>query len=166
MKYTIELAGRSFEVEIEGSRVVLDGRPVEATLAGGRGTAIRQLIRGRSHSAVQAAPGEENGSWQLSIGGFRFMAQVLAPRELAKRNAANRAGRPGDGILKAPMPGLVVRVLVEQGAVVEAGQGLVVVEAMKMENELKARGPGTVRKVHVTPGTKVEKGAVLLEMGD
>ncbi len=164
MKYTIELAGRSFEVEIDGGRVLLDGRPVEATLTGARGTAIRRLIRGRSHRSLHAAPGDEKGAWQLAMDGFRFAAQVLVPRDLARRNAAGRAGRPGDGILKAPMPGLVVRVLVQAGAVVEAGQGLVVVEAMKMENELKARAPGTVRKVHVTPGTKVEKGAILLEL--
>ena len=92
------------------------------------------------------------------------MAQVLAPRELAKRNAANRAGRPGDGILKAPMPGLVVRILVEEGAAVQAGQALMVLEAMKMENQLKAAVAGTVNRVMAKPGDKVEKGAPLLEL--
>ena len=61
------------------------------------------------------------------------------------------------------MPGLVVRVLAEAGQVVTAGQGMLVLEAMKMENELKASGSATVKAVHVTPGQAVEKGQVLVE---
>ncbi len=62
------------------------------------------------------------------------------------------------------MPGLVVRVLVEPGARVAAGEGLVVLEAMKMENELRAAGPGVVRAVHAAPGEAVDKGQVLVEL--
>jgi propionyl-CoA carboxylase alpha chain len=62
------------------------------------------------------------------------------------------------------MPGMVVRVLVEPGAAVAQGQSLIVVEAMKMENELKAPGAGTVTKVHVLAGAKVEKGDLLVEL--
>ena len=62
------------------------------------------------------------------------------------------------------MPGLVVRVNVAEGDEVAAGQGLVVMEAMKMENELRAPAPGRVRRVLATPGTAVEKGAVLVEV--
>jgi pyruvate carboxylase subunit B len=66
--------------------------------------------------------------------------------------------------LLAPMPGLVVRVNVKAGDTVEAGQGLIVMEAMKMENELRAHGAGVVKAVRVAPGDAVEKGAVLVEM--
>jgi pyruvate carboxylase subunit B len=62
------------------------------------------------------------------------------------------------------MPGLVVRVLVEAGQMVVAGGGLVVLEAMKMENELRAAGPGIVRAVHVRAGGTVEKGQMLVEL--
>jgi pyruvate carboxylase subunit B len=62
------------------------------------------------------------------------------------------------------MPGMIVRVNVSEGDAVQAGQGLVVMEAMKMENELRATASGTVKRVHVAPGTAVEKGALLLEM--
>jgi pyruvate carboxylase subunit B len=61
------------------------------------------------------------------------------------------------------MPGLVVRVEVEPGMVVQAGQGLVIIEAMKMENELRAPGPARVRAVHVQAGIAVEKDAMLVE---
>jgi pyruvate carboxylase subunit B len=63
------------------------------------------------------------------------------------------------------MPGLVVRVSVSVGDRVEAGQGIVVMEAMKMENELRATAAGTVKSVNATPGTAVEKGALLVELG-
>ncbi|HJP60192.1 MAG TPA: acetyl-CoA carboxylase biotin carboxyl carrier protein subunit, partial [Gemmatimonadaceae bacterium] len=64
----------------------------------------------------------------------------------------------------APMPGLIVRVNVAPGDAVEAGQGVVVMEAMKMENELRATGPGKVRSVEVAPGVAVEKGALLVAL--
>jgi biotin carboxyl carrier protein len=62
------------------------------------------------------------------------------------------------------MPGLIVRINVKPGDTVGQGQGLVVMEAMKMENELRAQAAGTVKSVNVTPGTAVEKGTVLIEM--
>src|SRR6266550_3620647 len=66
------------------------------------------------------------------------------------------------GVVKAPMPGLVVRVEVSEGQVVEVGEGLVVVEAMKMENELRASSRGVVEHIHVSAGQRVEKGAALV----
>jgi biotin carboxyl carrier protein len=70
----------------------------------------------------------------------------------------------GPAPLIAPMPGLVVRVNVTEGDEVAAGQGLVVMEAMKMENELRAPAAGRVSRVHATAGTAVEKGTVLVEL--
>lgn len=163
MKYTVEVAGKTFAVEIDGGRILLDGRPVEAALNGARGTGIRRLARGRSVQTLLAGPAEGRGAWVVSLAGCRMPVQVLDPRDLAVRNAGTRAGGKVGGTMKAPMPGMVLRVLVEAGAAVEPGQGLIVIEAMKMENELKARGPGTVTKVHVAPGSRVEKGAPLLD---
>ena len=74
------------------------------------------------------------------------------------------AAPSGPAPLVAPMPGLVVRVNVAPGDAVQPGQPLVVMEAMKMENELRASAPGRVRRVLATPGTAVEKGAVLVEV--
>jgi len=70
----------------------------------------------------------------------------------------------GPAPLLAPMPGMVVRVQVQVGDVVQPGQGLVVMEAMKMENELRATAPATVKAVIAQPGTAVEKGALLIEL--
>jgi len=68
------------------------------------------------------------------------------------------------GVVKAPMPGLVVRVEVSAGQVVEVGESLVVVEAMKMENELRAAHQGVVEAVHVKAGDRVEKGTPLVTL--
>lgn len=164
MKYAVEVAGRMMVVEIEGRRILLDGRPVEASLNGARGQGIRRLVRGRSVQTLLAGAAEGRGAWVLSLAGCRIPVQVLDPRDLAVRNAGSKPGARHGGTLKAPMPGLVVRVLVAEGETVETGQGLVVVEAMKMENELKARAPGTIGKVHVAAGARVEKGAPLLDI--
>jgi pyruvate carboxylase subunit B len=165
VKYAVEVAGRTIEVEIDGARILVDGRAVDARLAGASGGAIRRLVRGKVSRAILAAPGEGRGAWSLDLAGCRLSAQVLDPRDLAVRRAGAREGKEtAGGALRAPMPGLVVRVLVAEGAQVEAGQGLVVLEAMKMENLLKAAGAATVRWIHVSAGARVEKGAVLLEL--
>jgi pyruvate carboxylase subunit B len=165
MKYAVEVAGRTIEVEVDGDRVLVGGRPVAVRLDGEPGTRARRLVRGRlSRPFVASADGR--GTWVLSSDGSSLVATVLDPRERAVRAAGGQAAAtPGKGTLKAPMPGLVLRVLAAEGARVEQGQGLVVVEAMKMENELKAAGSGTVKQVHVKPGDRVEKGAPLVELG-
>ena len=88
------------------------------------------------------------------------MAKTRVILELSGKSARP----PGPAHLFAPMPGLIVRVNVQEGDHVRPGQGLVVMEAMKMENELRATVAGIVRRVVVSPGSAVEKGATLLEM--
>jgi pyruvate carboxylase subunit B len=165
MKYTVEVAGRTVTVEVDGEGIRVDGRPMNASLGGLTGSAIRRLVNERASREFVAVPGEERGHWRLTADGQRLEAAVLDDRALAVRAAARKAGTAhAAGVLKAPMPGLVVRLLVAEGEQVPAGKGLVVVEAMKMENELKAAGPGTVKKIHVAPGDRVEKGASLVEL--
>jgi biotin carboxyl carrier protein len=94
------------------------------------------------------------------IDGFRFEVDVRDPRRFSRQ----QSGRGGDGLqtLSSPMPGKVVRVLVAPGDAVEAGQGVVVVEAMKMQNEMKATRAGRVLTVSVKEGATVTAGEVLL----
>jgi pyruvate carboxylase subunit B len=105
------------------------------------------------------------GRYTLWVDGWRFDAEALDERARAIRElSAASAGAAGPAPLKAPMPGLIVRVTVQPGDTVQPGQGLVVMEAMKMENELKAAAAGRVKAVLVAPGTAVEKGALLVEL--
>lgn len=106
---------------------------------------------------------EDGGRWHVQVRGRTFELSVEDERTHAIRRMAEDAV-PGAGTrdLRAPMPGLVIRVLVEPGQFVEAGAPLVVVEAMKMENELRAEGPGTVATVAVTAGEAVNREDVLV----
>ena len=129
-----------------------------------QGTPIRVVtIDGRVYR-VLARRGAAAGQHTFQLGEFRIEAEVLDERARAIRQLSGATSHAaGPTPLVAPMPGLVVRVLVEAGDRVQAGQGVVVIEAMKMENELRAKGPGVVRNIAVTPGSAVEKGALLVE---
>jgi biotin carboxyl carrier protein len=98
--------------------------------------------------------------------GHRFYAKVESERMRALAAALGSKGAAaGEGTVLSPMPGRVLKILVAEGDAVEAGAPLVVVEAMKMENELVSARSGTVKKVYVTPGQNVESGARLVEVG-
>jgi biotin carboxyl carrier protein len=165
MKYRVLIAGRSFEVQVDGDRVVLDGTPLEARLAAVPGTPLVHLLLGTESWTMAVEPLESAGQWALSTCGERAEVRVVDERtDEGAGAAAPRASGEAGGTLKAPMPGLVLRVEVEVGQRVEAGAGLVVVEAMKMENELRAPGAGVVRTVHVAAGQAVERGAPLVTL--
>ncbi len=114
------------------------------------------LVDGRSYDAFVE---ESSGGLVVVIDGHRFEIEVRDPR----RRSRKAGGRHGEGVqeITAPMPGKVIRVLVKAGDTVTAGQGLVVVEAMKMQNELKALRDGTVKRVPAREGATVTAGEVL-----
>lgn len=154
----------TFEVDIDESGIRIDGEAVEASALQVPGTDVHSLlVDGASHSFVATSPAK--GDWDLYVRGRHERAEVLDEHTRAVREmSAARAGPPGPKAVKAPMPGLVVRVEVEEGDVVEVGTGLLIVEAMKMENELSAQAPARVGVVHVVAGEAVEKGQLLMEM--
>jgi biotin carboxyl carrier protein len=163
MKYVVVLDGQSIEVDVDGDRVTIAGRTHSTTLEAIPGTPLRQLlIDGRSLTLSIGAVGR--GRWSLNDRGERWDLEVVDERTQHVRSLTAGSEQPrAQSVLKAPMPGLVVRVEVESGAQVDAGVPLVVLEAMKMENELKAGAPGKVKSVKVRAGEAVEKGQVLVE---
>ena len=163
MRYAVLLDGRVIEVEVDGERVTVAGQPHTATLGAIPGTPLRQLLLdGRPTTLAVESLGR--GRWALAPGGERREVEVLDERALHIRGLTGTGDhRRASPVLKAPMPGLVLRVQVTPGQAVAAGAGLVVLEAMKMENELKAPSPAVVKAVRVQPGEAVEKGQVLLE---
>lgn len=111
-----------------------------------------------------AARRKEDGAWEVEVDGERHLITVLDAGEEAVREARRASGADsGPAPLRAPMPGLVVRVEVEVGQEVSPGDGVLIVEAMKMENELRALTPGRVTAIHVAPGETVEKDVLLVE---
>lgn len=166
MKYFVTLAGREIPVEVDGGRVVLDGREVEAHLVRVPGTPLRHLVVDGASLTV-AMERTRPGSWQVAVAGTLVEVEVVDERTRHIRSlTGGTAGPKSAPQLKAPMPGLVVRVLVTPGQAVTPGQGLVVLEAMKMENELRATSATRVQMVAVAPGQAVEKGQVLVEFGE
>ncbi|HEU0012720.1 MAG TPA: acetyl-CoA carboxylase biotin carboxyl carrier protein subunit [Longimicrobium sp.] len=162
MRYFVTIGERVIEVDLTGHAPVVDGTPVEAHLNALPGTATRHLlVDGRSH-AIAAHPGDRRGQWRIAVGAERFTAEAVDERTRAIREMTGAGPDVAEKTVVAPMPGLVVKVEVEVGQAVKAGQGVVVVEAMKMENELKAPADGVVARIEVQPGQTVEKGATLL----
>jgi biotin carboxyl carrier protein len=165
VKYYVRIGARTLEVEVEGGRVRLDGVELEAHLAAVPGTPLYHLLLGGTSWTVAAQPLEGIGRWALGVAGERIEVEVVDERTRQIQTLTARHHAPaGGGTVTAPMPGLVVRIEVSEGQRVEAGAGLVVVEAMKMENELRASRSGVVSAVHVTVGEAVEKGAALVTL--
>lgn len=165
VKYFVRIGAAQHEVEIDGESVTIAGQTVRAHVEDLSGTPLQIVTVGKEAHRVLARLGQQRGQYDLSIDGYRFVVEALDERTRTIRELAGASARPaGPAHLLAPMPGLVVRVNVQEGEHVRAGQGLVVMEAMKMENELRATAAGIVRRVVVSPGSAVEKGTTLLEM--
>jgi biotin carboxyl carrier protein len=163
VRYVVLIDGRAIEVEVDGEQVTIAGQSHSATLGTIPGTPLRQLLLDGRPLTLSVEP-LGRGRWALAPGGERLEVEVLDERTRHIRSLTGGGDqRRAADVLKAPMPGLVVRVQAEAGDRVSAGTGLVVLEAMKMENELKAVAPGVVKAVRVTPGEVVVKGQVLVE---
>ena len=103
--------------------------------------------------------------WTVHHRGERWQAVVMDERTRRVESLGAAAGSESRGeVVRAPMPGLVLRLEVEEGTPVEPGTGVLVLEAMKMENEIRASSAGVVTKVLVSPGAPVEKGTPLIEI--
>ena len=166
MKYIVDLSGERHEVTLTNEAVAYKSeQPVSAELSDIEGTPVRVVRIGDEVFRVVVEKREGRGRYFLWVDGYRFDAEALDERRRALRDlSAATAGPAGPAPIVAPMPGLIVRVNVSPGDTVEAGQGVVVMEAMKMENELRATASGKVRSVEVTVGTAVEKGALLVSL--
>ena len=169
MQYDVTIGERTRRVLVQRDgdrwRVTLDGTPylVDAARVGG---ATLSLLVGRDGGGVPSrsltavvAPRAIGGGLDVHVGGQAVAVMVRPASVAGRRHAAAAAG--GRQRILAPMPGRVVRVLVAAGDAVAARQGLLVVEAMKMENELRAAHAGRVVSVAVTEGQSVDAGAVL-----
>lgn len=164
MKYYVTVDGERREVELTSRGVRVDGAgELEAEIATVPGSGLRHLLLDGRGYTLLAERGQDG--WTFRAAGRRVEASVEDERTHALRELAG-GPEPGRDAreLRAPMPGLVVRVLVEPGHEVAAGDGLVVMEAMKMENELSARAAGTVAAVRVEEGQTVNQDDVLVTL--
>ena len=165
MKYVVTVNGERIEVALDAGNAAVDGESAPAHIAQLEGTPVRLVTIGNRVHRVIVRRGETRGQHTLSIDGHRYDVEALDERTHTIRQLSAASAAPtGPAPLKAPMPGLVVRVSVAVGDTVSAGQGLVAIEAMKMENELRCVAGGRVKAVHASVGQPVEKGALLVEI--
>lgn len=167
MTFEIEIDGRARAVSVERAgdgryRVVVDGRAhlVDAARAGEYGLSLLLDAEGASRD-VQVGPAEGTGELLAVLDG-RTIAVTVNGRRSRRRGGDAAGSAAGEAAVVAPMPGRVVRLLVSPGDEVGARQPVVVVEAMKMENELRAPRAGTVKDIAVQAGASVEAGRVLV----
>lgn len=177
MKYYVELGKRELGIEVlhteQGTQLRpvdpesgltdahVDFEPVHCNVDTGEG--LYSLIAdGKSYQMYV----EPNGSgFRMLVWRHRYDITVLTEREWRLQKVAPRQAAHGGAVtISAPMPGLVKSVLVAEGDDVKSGQRLLVLEAMKMENDITAQADGKIMKVHVQPGTIVEGGKPLIQM--
>lgn len=167
MTFDVEINGRARTISVERAtggryRVVVDGRAqvIDAARIGTFGLSL--LFDGAEPSSreIQVAPGGTAGEMLVGIDG-KVVTAVLNGRRSGHGSGDAGAHARGQQAVAAPMPGRVVRLLVSPGEVVEARQPIIVVEAMKMQNELRSPKAGRVKEISVSAGESVEAGRVL-----
>ncbi len=164
MRYITTVEGKQFQVEIiDEKHVSVDGKVYEVDFESVSGQSVYSLIvDGKSHEGY-AARGDED--WQVLLHGRLYPITVEDEREKRLRSAAGGGvAETGEFHLRAPMPGLVVAVPVEEGQTVKRGQVLVILESMKMQNELKSPRDGTIGRLRIKAGETVEQKQTLLSV--
>ena len=164
MRYITTVEDKQFLVEIiDEKHVSVDGKVYEVDFESVSGQPVFSLIvDGKSHEGY-VARGDEN--WQVLLRGRLYPITVEDEREKRLRSAAGGGvAESGEFHLRAPMPGLAVAILVEEGQTVKKGQVLLILESMKMQNELKSPRDGTIGRVRVKAGETIEQKQTLLSV--
>ena len=162
MKFEVNIGAKTHIVELERSenrwRIALNGAAIDADAVELTPSVFSVLLNGQAHE-IRVIP-SSNGALTLQTGHHEFTAEVADPRAWRGRRHGHLEAQGRQQVV-APMPGKVVLVLVQQGEKVQAGQGLLVVEAMKMQNEIRSPKSGTVERILVQQGQPVNAGQAL-----
>jgi biotin carboxyl carrier protein len=164
MKYITTVEGKEFSVEVvDEKHVIVNGKTYEVDFESVNGQPVYSLIvDGHSHESY-IYQGDDN--WQVLMRGRLYPVTVEDEREKRLRAAAGGGvAETGEFHLRAPMPGLVVSINVSEGQDVKKGQVILILESMKMQNELKAPRDGTIGRIRVKPGESVEQKQTLLSV--
>lgn len=161
MKYYAKIGLNEYEVEIDQETVTINGEPLTVDMArSGAPELYSVLFGGRSYDVLVET---QRFNYNVSIRSEQIQVQIEDERTRKLNTGRKAPSVPhGELALKAPIPGLVGKVLVQEGDQVTDGQPLVILEAMKMENEIRSLRSGVVRNVKVIAGQRVEQNEVLL----
>lgn len=156
---------KTYNIDHKNDTIEINGNSATPDISFQANGLISVLLNNKSYTAIIESVDTKAKSVSLRVNGQLYTTAIQEPIDLLLSNMgldlkSMQKAEP----VKAPMPGLVLKVLVEPGQQINKGDGLVILEAMKMENILKATGPATVKAIKVTERTAVEKGAVLIEL--
>jgi biotin carboxyl carrier protein len=164
MKLQAEIGEKHHQIELtrngETVRAVIDGQPYDVEISEPEPHVYLIKKNGKIFEAYVASGDSPDGPKKVTIRGREIEVRLIDPKRL---RGSGGAGEHGDGLaeIKTAMPGKVVRILSEPGSTVQKGAGVLVVEAMKMQNELKAPKNGTVKEIRVSEGETVSAGDIL-----
>ncbi len=172
MKYQAQIGDNTYRIELVDERtLIVNGEKVHYDLSrADKSELISLILNGRSYQAwVESDDPRSDGVspvYKVHLAGVDYQVTVDDERSLKLKEFSAAAGSVEEiGQVVAPMPGLVVKVLVSEGEAVKKGDGVVIVEAMKMENEIRAPLSGTVKEIRVMNRQAVEKGELLAVIG-
>lgn len=164
MRYIVEIAGKQWEIKLRGKEARLEGRRLKAELIKQPASKIHTLFI--ENKATELLMDGRNGQYLIQLLGRDYTATVKRAivkglEKYLKKEERGQIGLAAGEAVLAHMPGLVVKVEVKEGQEVKAGDGLIILDAMKMENEIRAPYDGIIEKVNVREGQEVEKGQLL-----
>jgi len=164
MKLQAEIAGKTLDVDVKRDggtlSAIVENRSYDVEISEPEPNVFLLKHEGRIYEAF-VPPGDESGETDIAVRGRRFSIRMIDPKRL-RGAGADALGADGPAEIRTAMPGKVVRILVAVGEDVEKGQGIIVVEAMKMQNELKSPKIGTVKEIRVAVDSTVSSGDVLV----
>lgn len=163
--YKVKVQDQTLEVEAKDGSMSIDGAPFEADVLEFRNGKFHILHQNRSYTAeiLNFIPEEKSFEIRVNNAVFQLTVKDQYDELLKSMGIDSAAGRKVNDI-KAPMPGMVLSVMVENGQTIKKGDALVVLEAMKMENILKSPADGVIKKIHVFKGDKVEKNQIMVNL--
>ncbi len=156
------IGNRAFDIVIEDDIILLNDKPADVQFHAISDTSYVLILDGESYDIFVETT--SSGHYLLTTKGQPHTIQVKDERDLLlEKYGLSDADQQIEKEVRAPMPGLVLDIMVEEGQVANAGDSLLVLEAMKMENEIRAATGGTVSRIHVKPGDAVSKNDLLIE---
>jgi len=164
--YKVKVNGSQIQVNVENDKVLMDGKPFDADVLEFKKGHFQILRNNRSFRAEIVTYLPEEKSFHMKVNNHDYKLQLSDQYdELLHSMGMDASSHRTVNEVKAPMPGLVLKVMIEPGQTIAKGDTLLILEAMKMENILKAPADGIVKKILVTKGDKVEKNQVMVNMG-